>query len=400
MEERLRFASLAESGRFEIGKLCSEFGISRKSGYKWLERYRERGSAGLKDRSRAPLRIPGRTDREIEVLIVSERRRHPTWGPKKIAVVLERQHGVERIPATSTIGEILKRNGLIEARRRRPGAFAVERGELQEAEGCNQVWACDYKGWFYLGDGDRCDPLTVSDQFSRYVIRLEAVPQATQRWTRAGFERSFRLYGLPERIRVDNGSPFASMGPGGLSKLSAWWITLGIEVEFTRPGHPQDNGRHERMHRTMKSECCEPSSANRSAQQRRFERWRQEFNNQRPHEAIGFATPGELYQLSNRSYPLGITVDLYEPSEQTLSVSSTGAIYWQGKNWLVGEAFAGLSVVLEPNPEPEADPDTMLVRFANIHLGVVGDRSYGRLRPTASTDRRNGIPCKKPTPQS
>jgi putative transposase len=238
MEEKLRFASLAESGRFEIVRLCEEFGISRKTGYKWLERYRAQGSAGLKERSRAPRYIPGRTDREVEELIVSERRRHPTWGAKKIAVILERKHGLERVPARSTIGEILKRNGLIEARRRRPGAFSVARGDLQQAERSNQVWACDYKGWFTLGNGERCDPLTLSDQFSRYVIRLEAVAQATQRWTRAGFERAFRAYGLPERIRVDNGSPFASMGPGGLSKLSAWWVTLGIEVEFTPSGSP------------------------------------------------------------------------------------------------------------------------------------------------------------------
>ena len=399
MEERMRFVSLAQSGRFEMKKLCEEFGISRKSGYKWVERYQEQGSEGLKDRSRAPRHIAGRTDREVEEMIVNERRRHPTWGPKKIAAILERNHRVERVPAKSTIGEILKRNGLIEARRRRPGAFSVARRDLQQAERSNHVWACDYKGWFTLGNGERCDPLTLSDEFSRYVIRLEAVAQATQRWTRAGFERAFRAYGLPERIRVDNGSPFASMGPGGLSKLSAW-VSLGIEVEFTRPGHPQDNGRHERMHRTMKKECCEPASANRDAQQRRFERWREQFNHERPHEAIDFAVPGDLYQPSHRGYPLDVTVDLYEPSEEILPVSSSGAIYWEGKNWMVGEAFAGLSVVLEANPEPGAQPDTKLVRFANIRLGIIGDRSCGRLRPTASPDRRNGIPCKKPQTQS
>lgn len=256
MEEKQRFVSLAESGRFEIVELCREFGISRKTGYKWIGRYQKFGSEGLKEQSRAPKSQGRKTDDEVEALIVTERRRHPTWGPKKIGRILEVKHGIERTPALSTIGEILKRNGMVEVRRRKPGAFPVERGELQEAERVNQIWAADYKGWFYLGDGQRCDPLTVSDLYSRYIIRLEAVPQATQKYSRQAFERAFTRYGLPEIIRVDNGSPFASIGPGRLSKLSAWWITLGIRVEFIRLGKPQDNGSHERMHRTMKAECC------------------------------------------------------------------------------------------------------------------------------------------------
>jgi len=273
--------SLAETGRFEFVQLCKDFGISRKNGYKWLWRYRGFGVHGLMDLSRAPKSIPCRTDLEIETLIVSERRKHPTWGPKKLVVILDRVHHVERVPARSTVGEILKRNGLIKARRRRPGAFKVERKDLTTGERSNEVWATDFKGWFDLGNGMRCDPLTITDQYSRYIIRLEAVRQATQRHTQAGFVRAFRAYGLPEIIRVDNGSPFASCGPGGLSKLSVWWLSLGIDVEFTRPGKPQDNGCHERMHRTMKAECCEPASANRAAQQRRFERWRVEFNRKR-----------------------------------------------------------------------------------------------------------------------
>src|SRR5580658_9769960 len=224
IEQRIRFVNLAESGRFEILSLCRDFGISRKTGYKWIGRYREHGSEALRDWSRAPKSIPARTEPEVAALVVGERRKHPTWGPKKIERVLEVVHGLERVPARSTIGEILKRHGMVQARRRRPGAFKVERGDLQEAERSNQVWAADYKGWFYLGSGERCDPLTVSDLYSRYLIRLEAVPQATQYWTRRGFERAFGHYGVPEVIRVDNGSPFGSIGPGGLSKLSAWWI--------------------------------------------------------------------------------------------------------------------------------------------------------------------------------
>lgn len=284
---------------------------------------------------------------------------------------------------------------MVEARRRKPGAFPVERGELQEAERVNQVWAADYKGWFYLGDGQRCDPLTVSDLYSRYIIRLEAVPQATQKYSRQAFERAFARYGLPEIIRVDNGSPFASIGPGRLSKLSAWWITLGIRVEFIRPGKPQDNGSHERMHRTMKAECCEPASANSLAQQRRFERWRNEFNEDRPHENIGQRFPAEIYHASARRYESCVTADLYEPGEKTHKVDSNGMIYWKGKNWAVGEAFSGLEVVSEKNPERGAKADTALIRFANIKLGIIGDSVWSRLRPTASVGSKREKSCRK-----
>ena len=284
---------------------------------------------------------------------------------------------------------------MVEARRRRPGAFKVDRAELQQPERNNHVWSTDYKGWFHLGNGDRCDALTVSDLHSRYIIRLQVVPQATQYWSRKAFERAFQRYGLPEVMRMDNGSPFGSIGPGGLSKLSAWWITLGIRVEYTRPGCPQDNGSHERMHRTMKAESCEPASENRWAQQRRFERWRKHFNKERPHEAISYRFPAEVYQASSRSYDPCVKIDLYEPGEETYLVGETGMVYWKGRNWAIGEAFNGLQVVLEANPEPDADPDTRLVRFANVKLGIIGDHVCGRLRPTASDGHKRENSCKK-----
>lgn len=384
-EQRLKFVTLANSGRFTISELCELFAISRKCGYKWLVRFAQGGAKALVDGSRAPHSVPLRTEEAMERLVVSERRLHPTWGPKKLRVVLERKHAIEAPPALSTLGEILKRNGLIEARRRRPGAFEVKRGDLTQATRPNHVWATDFKGWFYTQDKQRCDPLTVTDLFSRQLIGLQALPQATQMWTRMAYKQYFRTCGLPEIIRMDNGSPFGSIGPGGLSKLTVWWISLGIDVEFIKPASPYQNGSHERMHRTLKDECCTPPSANRQAQQKRFDRWRKEFNEERPHEAIGQRVPADLYHKSAVRLDDGIAVDLYGPLEETHPVSETGSVSWQGRAWHVGDAFAGQAVVFEPREEE----CVVGVRFANLVLGEIGGECpYGRIRPTAFKKRR------------
>ena len=384
-EQRQKFVTLANSGRFSVTELCLEYGISRKCGHKWLVRDAEGGPAAMADGSRAPHSVPLRTSEAVERVVVAERRLHPTWGPKKIRAVLERKHGVEAPPAISTLGEILKRHGMIEARRRRPGAFNVQRGDLTEALRPNHVWATDFKGWFNTLYGERCDPLTVTDLFSRYLLGVQALPQATQAWTRMAYTSLFRIHGLPEIIRMDNGSPFGSIGPGGLSKLSVWWISLGIDVEFIKPASPQENGSHERMHRTMKAECCKPASANGVAQQRRFDRWRKEFNEQRPHEAIGQRVPDAVYHQSAIRLDDGIAVDLYGPLEQTHPVSEAGHVSWQGRNWHVGDAFAGQGVIFEPRE----DASVVGVRFANLLLGEIGGEShYGRMRPVEYAKRR------------
>lgn len=387
MEQRQKFITLAKSGRFTVTELCLEFGISRKCGHKWLVRHAEGGTAALADGSRAPHSVPLRTSEAIERLVVSERRLHPTWGPKKLRAVLERKYAMESPPAVSTLGAILKRHGMIEARRRRPGAFNVQRGELTGALRPNHVWATDFKGWFHTLDGERCDPLTVTDLFSRYLIGVQGLPQATQAWTRMAFTNMFRVHGLPEVIRMDNGSPFGSIGPGGLSKLSVWWLSLGIDVEFIMPASPQQNGSHERMHRTMKAECCEPASANGVAQQKRFERWRKEFNERRPHEAIGQRVPDDVYYKSAVRLDDGIAVDLYGPLVETHPVSETGHVSWRGRSWHVGDAFAGQRVVFEPRE----DASVVGVRFANLLLGEIGGESqYGRMRPVEYAKRRGG----------
>lgn len=396
-ELRLKFVTLANSDRYSITELCEEFGISRKCGHKWLVRHAQGGAHALADASRAPHSVPLRTSEAIERLVVAERRLHPTWGPKKLRAVLERKHSMDAPPAISTLGEILKRHGMIESRRRRPGAFEVKRGDLTEAMRPNHVWATDFKGYFHTQDKERCDPLTVTDLFSRYLIGVQALRQATQAWTRMAFTSLFRIYGLPEIIRMDNGSPFGSIGPGGLSKLSVWWISLGIDVEFIKPSSPQENGSHERMHRTMKAECCKPASANGVAQQKRFDRWRKEFNEQRPHEAIGQRVPNDVYHKSAIRLDDGVKVDLYGPQVETHPVSETGYVSWQGRSWHVGDAFAGQSVVFEPRE----DASVVGVRFANLVLGEIGGEcAYGRIRPTEFAKRRGSRrhAAKQPAP--
>ncbi len=316
-------------------ELCESFGISRKTGHKWKARYEAHGMVGLKDRSRAPKTVTSRTEEAVERLIVAEKRLHPTWGLKKIQRVLGVKHEVDRLPVVSTVGEVLKRHGLVKARKRRGGLFTVERGTLTPPERSNHVLGVDYKGWFLLGDGKRCDALTVSDLHSRYLMKAEAMPDMTVKWTHREFRSVFKRYGLPEIIRVDNGSPFASMGPAGLSRLSVWWIGLGIEVQFSRPGCPQDNGCHERMHRTMKAECCQPASANRWAQQQRFDRWRRVFNDERPHEGLGMRTPAQVYQRSARRLDERIKPALYEAGVETKRVNKAGFISINGNNCFV-----------------------------------------------------------------
>ena len=389
MEQKQRFINLAQSGHFTVTELCEEFGITRKTGHKWLGRYAACGMEGLKERSRAPLSVAGRTSAEVERLIVGEKRLHVTWGPKKIQRILTVKYGLERPPAVSTVGEVLKRHGMVDERRRRGAVFKVERGALTVPERSNHVLGVDFKGWFLTADGERCDPLTVTDLHSRYLMRAEGLPQATTGWTMGAFRGMFRHHGLPDIIRVDNGAPFASMGPGGLSKLSVWWIGLGIEVQYSRPACPQDNGCHERMHRTMKNECCKPPSANLSAQQQRFDRWRKEFNQERPHEALGMRVPADVYQDSARRMDECIKPRLYELGTQTRPVSAAGFVALNGGNCYVGESFAGVDVALERDEKS----GLLLVRYANVKLGSLDDSPNARLRPPAYAGRWESKPC-------
>ena len=262
--------------------------------------------------------------------MLAERRRHRTWGPKKLQVILHTRHGIEAPPACSTIGEILRRHGLSAKRRRRPGAYPSANTALTQPTQPNQVWTVDFKGWFLLGNGQRCDPLTVCDLYSHYVLGCRAQPNQQFKGTLHEFRGLARHHGLPEIIRVDHGVPFASVGLGRLSSLSIWWIEQGIEVEFTRPASPQDNGAHERMHRDLKAEATQPPSANLAAQQRRFERWRRTYNHERPHESLDQQCPAEFYQPSARRLNEHDKPICYSSEFEVKTISESGHLAHEG----------------------------------------------------------------------
>jgi transposase InsO family protein len=379
MEEIIRFVSLAQTDRFTIRELCEQFGISRKTGYKHLERYAAEGLGGLRPRSHRPHQFPQRTDEEVASLILAERRLHRTWGPKKLQDILLKKHAVESPPACSTIGEILRRHGMSVRRRRRPGAYRALNEELTVPTQPNHVWTVDFKGWFTLDDCQRCDPLTVCDGYSRYILACRAQPDQQFNHTLHTFRGLMRQDGVPEIIRTDLGPPFASYGLGRLSSLSVWWIEQGIEVEFTRPAAPQDKGSHERMHRDLKAEATIPPSANLAAQQRRFERWRYTYNHERPHESLDQQRPAELYQPSTRRLNENDKPLVYSADFEVKEVSTSGFVAHEGKNYHVGEAFAGKRVGLRLNAEGQTE-----LHFANVHLGHLAyNAEGGRFKPTA-----------------
>ena len=378
MDETIRFVILARSGRFTVTELCEQFGISRKTGYKHLERYAAKGMKGLEERSHRPHLFANRTDEAVEALIVQERRLHRTWGPKKLHKVLEVKHGIGSPPARSTIAEILRRNGLSVRRRRSPGVYESLNDGLTQPTQPNEVWTVDFKGWFKLGNGQRCDPLTVCDRYSRYLLCCHACPDQTFKHTLRCFKGFMRHYGLPEIIRVDHGTPFASIGLGRLSSLSVWWIEQGIEVEFTRLASPQDNGSHERMHRDLKSDTTDPSSSNMGAQHRRFGRWKYTYNYERPHESLGQQFPADFYHPSPRRLNEEDRPLVYPTDHEVKTISACGHLAHEGQQYHVGEAFAEKRVGLRRN----ADSQTELY-FANLHLGNLAIGAAGKFRPPA-----------------
>jgi transposase InsO family protein len=372
MELRMKFVMRLKAGE-RMTDLCDEYGISRKTGYKFAERYDRQGLGGLEDASRAPKRIPHRMSDELQAVVVQMRRRHPSWGGRKLRDRLMKKYPEIQWPASSTISNALKRHGLIKPGGRRRRRVEVERGSLLAAGAPNEVWCVDYKGQFRLGNSRYCYPLTITDLLSRYIVAIESCEGTDEEAAHEVFEAAFREYGLPMTIRSDNGTPFSSRAVAGLTVLSAYWLKLGICHQRIEPGHPEQNGTHERMHRTLKAETTRPAGQNALQQQERFDRFRAEFNEERPHDGLFGKTPAELYQVSNRSLPTPVPEPSYPLHDDTVLVSPHGHIRLpRSRQVCLSKSLRGQRVGLRE----EAD-GRWLVTFVNLDLGHYCPRTGG-----------------------
>jgi transposase InsO family protein len=374
MEERLRFVARLVEGE-EMSHLCREFGISRKTGYKIFERYQEHGFEALSDRSRRPVRYANQLPSQIEGLIVSLKRAKPHWGARKLReLLLRRLAGDVRVPAISTIHAVLDRHGLVKRmnkRRNRANGTPLSAGRSP-----NDLWCADYKGEFQLGNKAYCYPLTVTDHASRYLLLCEALESTREELAFTAFERLFQERGLPRAIRSDNGVPFASPNAlFNLSKLSVWWLRLGIEIERIKPGKPQQNGRHERMHLTLKKEATRPPGLNSLQQQARFDEFVQEFNTERPHQAIDMKCPAEIYTPSPRPYQ-GLPELTYPFHDRDVLVTACGRLCLHRKKINISTVLAGQRLGIK-----EVDEGIWLVSFMHYDLGYI-DLEQRTLQPT------------------
>lgn len=373
MDERTQFIAARLAGEESMSVLCRRFGISRKTGYQLWARYEAEGPAGLLPRSHAPHQPPHALSEAIEQAILELRGTHPRWGPRKLRAWLQQRRAGPAWPAASTIGALLHRHGLTVPRRRRLHAQPSRRST---AAGPNDVWAADFKGWFRTGDQQRCDPLTISDVFSRYLLRCQVVAGVADPLVRPLFEATFREYGVPRAIRTDNGPPFASLGAGGLSRLAVWWVRLGIHPERIAPGHPEQNAQHERMHRTLKEETAQPPQRTGRAQQRAFDRFRPIYNHERPHEALGQQPPASVYHPSLRPFPERLPELAYPAASVVRRALPNGEIRWSGRRVYISQALAGECVGLE-----EITDGHWRVCFGPIELGWLDARRPHRLHP-------------------
>jgi putative transposase len=363
MDQKVQFIADFRRQRFSFTELCERYDISRKTGYKWVDRYIEKGPGALEDQPRTPHHSPNQTDPKIVTLLLDMRRNHPSWGGKKILSVIYRSHSSWDLPCRATIQDILKRNNLVPLRRYRrrighPGKPSTS------ATAPNDLWCADFKGQFKTYDGVYCFPLTVTDFFSRYLIGCQALHSTAVFSAKAVFTRLFEEYGLPNRIRTDNGVPFATNTLARLSSLSAWWVRLGILPEFIEPGKPQQNGRHERMHRTLKAETARPPAGSMAAQQRRFNHFRDEFNNVRPHEALDQETPASFYSPSPRTMPRKLLPFEYPNRFEVRYVNASGGMSWKSDWVQVSTVCSGEYIGLE-----EIDDGVWEVYYGPLKIG-------------------------------
>lgn len=368
MNERVKFISSYLAKEDSFLALCQKFRISRKTGYKWVERYERGGVDELKERSRRPLNHPDAIRPEVIDKILALRAKHPLWGPKKLLVILQRREPQLLLPAVSTTGLILKRKGCIKPKRKRFRSSPF-RAQLGSYDRPNAIWCADFKGHFPVG-GKRCHPLTITDGYSRYLLRCEALRRPMHSLTQDVFESAFREYGLPDAIRTDNGAPFSTLAPGGLSRLSVWWIKLGIRHERIEPGKPQQNGRHERMHATLKAETARPPRDSFSAQKRAFAAFVKEYNEERPHESLEQEVPAAFFSASTKSYPKKVPEIEYPSSLRVERVYPNGVISVGQTQWYISNCLKNEYVGLE-----QIDEAVWRVYFGSIALGMIDGRT-------------------------
>jgi transposase InsO family protein len=381
MSRRLEFVEDAQRGLYAMTELCARYGISRRVGYKWLARYEAEGVDGLVDQRRVAKTHPHRMADDVAARVLVCRQAHPTWGPRKLLAYLARRDPREAWPAASSVGALLKRAGLVRARRRRPAPGHPGR-PTTPMDAPNAVWTTDFKGQFRTGDGVYCYPLTVVDGHSRFLLDCRGLRSVETVGARGVFERLFRAYGLPERIRSDNGIPFATSALGRLSVLSVWWIKLGITPELIEPSSPQQNGAHERMHRTLKAEATKPPKGSLRAQQRRFDTFRQEYNEERPDEALANATPADCYVPSPRPYPGRPAEPEYPGHFEVRYVSRNGGVRWHNQwvnvSHVLAEEYVGLDEVADGIWSVYFGP-VLLGRFDERELRIHGAHNRNKL---------------------
>lgn len=372
MDERLKFVARLLDGE-KMAVLCREFGISRPTGYKIFNRYKDLCLQGLEDKSRRPYRHANKLPFQIEREILTIKREHPSWGAPKIREKLARTFPMIKLPAKSTVHAVLDRNGLVRRRKRR--RYKAQGTSLRESHQPNGLWCADYKGEFKLGNHRYCYPLTISDYRSRYLLACEGLESTQAVFAFSVFERAFKEFGLPTAIRTDNGNPFSSPNAlFGLSRLSIWWLKLGIEIERIKPGHPEQNGRHERMHLTLKKEATKPASFNFLQQQERFDRFIDVYNNERPHQALNGKYPGEVYTPSIREYVVPEEPQ-YPFHDRAVRVTKCGRICIGSRKINLSVVFAGQTVGIR-----EVDDKIWLVSFMDYDLGFF-DQDEGRVEP-------------------
>jgi putative transposase len=382
VDERMRFVIAVEAREASFAALCRRFGMSRRIGYKWLGRYQEFGVEGLVDLSRAPLNHPQAVPPAVAERCLEVRRRYPTWGPVKVRAYLARRDPQTAWPAASTIGELFDREGLTvkrKLRRRSPPSSAP----FADCGAANDVWCIDFKGWFLTGDGTRCEPLTLSDAHSRYLLRCQVMPRNDAEHVWPVVDAALREFGLPTALRSDNGSPFASRGAGGLSQLSVKVIKAGVLPERIAPGKPQQNGRHERMHLTLLQDTASPPARSLRQQAERFRVFQHIFNNERPHEALGDDRPADHYAVSPRRWDGVLREPEYSDDHQVRRVRHNGEIRWRGSTVYVTEALIG-----EPVGLREGQDDSWSVSYGPVELGII---AHGEDRLRKPKRRARGL---------